>query len=207
MNIFEIIATVFGLWCVYLTVKQKILSWPIGIISTVAFGILFWQIKLYADMGEQVFYLVTGFCGWYLWKHGGEKKTELKVSLLKNYQRVLSILGIITASWLVGYLLKTYTDASLPYLDATTTVMSFAAQILLMKKKFENWILWIIIDVMALGIYAYKGVYLTTGLYALFLGLASAGCYSWWKTWVADKKICYEKSKKQPYFGEIRPAA
>jgi len=207
MNIFEIIGTIFGLLCVYLTVKQKVLSWPIGIISTVAFGILFWQIKLYADMGEQVFYLVTGFYGWYLWKHGGEKKTELKVSLLKNYQRILSVLGIITASWLVGYLLKNYTDASLPYLDATTTVMSFAAQILLMKKKFENWILWIIIDVMALGIYAYKGVYLTTGLYALFLGLASSGCYSWWKAWIADKKICYGKSEKRPCLGEIRPAA
>jgi len=183
MNIYEIIGVAFGLWSVYLTTKQKILSWPTGIISVVALGVMFWQIKLYADMGEQLFYIVTGFWGWYLWKYGGEKKTELKVKLLSNMKRIQAISFLIPSSLLMGFFLKNYTDASLPYLDSVTTVMSLLAQVLLMKKIFENWVLWIIVDVIGIGVYIYKDVYLTAGLYALYLCLAISGFIKWYRSW------------------------
>ncbi|MFA5358822.1 MAG: nicotinamide riboside transporter PnuC [Patescibacteria group bacterium] len=192
MSIFEIIGVIFGVWSVYLTVKQKVLSWPVGLVSVVALGIMFFQIKLYADAMEQIYYVITGFVGWYLWKYGGEKKSELKVSLLNNKQRVIGAGIVLALSAVLGYLLDTYTDASLPYLDSVTTVMSLCAQLLLTKKIFENWILWIIVDVMALGIYTYKGVYLTTGLYVIYLVLASGGFVQWYKSLVANKKYVKE---------------
>ena len=189
MSIYEIIGVIFGAWCVYLAAKEKILNWPIGIISVIALGVMFFQVKLYADMGEQVFYIVTGFYGWYLWKHGGDKKTELKVRVLNNTERLQSFLFLIFGSLLMGFSLKNFTDASIPYLDSFTTVMSLIAQVLLMAKIFENWVLWILVDVLAIGIYFYKGVYLTTGLYVIYLILASTGFYNWYKSWKKNPRI------------------
>ncbi|MFA6437235.1 MAG: nicotinamide riboside transporter PnuC [Candidatus Paceibacterota bacterium] len=189
MNIYEIVGVIFGAWCVYLAAKEKILNWPIGIISVIALGVMFFQIKLYADMGEQVFYIITGFYGWYLWKHGGEKKTELKVRVLNNTERLQAFLFLIFGSLLMGFSLKNFTDASIPYLDSFTTVMSLIAQIFLMTKVFENWVLWILVDVLAIGIYAYKGVYLTAGLYIIYLILASTGFYNWYKSWKKNPRI------------------
>lgn len=183
MSIYEIIGTVFGLLCVILTVRQSIWSWPTGIISVLAFMLLFFQIKLYADMGLQAFYIITGFYGWYLWLYGGKNQTKLQISTLSNRARILFFLVLIPTIYLMGYFLKTYTDASLPFWDSIASTLSIFAQILLMKKWLENWVLWVLVDILSIGIYFYKGVYLTAGLYVVFLFLAITGFVTWYKIW------------------------
>lgn len=202
MDFFEVIGVSFGLISVYLTVKQNIISWPAGIISVIAFAILFFKIKLYADMGLQIFYVITGFYGWYLWKYGGAGKTELKVRILDNTRRLKILLIFVPSVLVMSLYLKTYTDASLPIWDSLASTLSLFAQILLMKKILENWACWILVDIMSIAIYIYKGVYLTAGLYFVFLILASAGFIEWYRSY---KK--YENNKNGLDPREVRALA
>jgi nicotinamide mononucleotide transporter len=177
----ELTGVLFGLLSVYFSVKQNIWTWPTGIVSVSAFGILFFEIKLYADMCLQLFFLWSCMQGWYFWLHGGEHRTELKISLLTLKQRVLISLGVIACVLLIGYLFHTFTDAALPYLDSTASGMSVVAQLLMMRKKLEHWYLWIAVDVLSIGIYLYKEIPLTAGLYFVFLLLCIKGVMEWRK--------------------------
>ena len=181
MTPYEIVGVVFGLLSVWLTVRRSIWCWPTGIVSVAAFAILFFEIKLYADMLLQIFFLVTSIAGWYFWLHGGRDRTELPISTLSRTQIALLGVGLALCIYVVGYLFSTYTDAHIPFWDATASGMSVLAQILLMRKKLENWYLWISVDVLSIGIYTYKQVYLTAGLYVIFLVLATGGLIEWRK--------------------------
>jgi nicotinamide mononucleotide transporter len=185
MSGYEIVGVVFGLLSVWLTVKRSIWCWPTGIISVAVFALLFFEIKLYADMLLQVFFLVTSFIGWYFWVRGGLDNTALPISTLSIGQITLLVMGLAVSIFLVGYMFSTYTDAHIPFWDATASGMSVMAQILLMRKKLENWYLWIAVDVLSIGIYIYKEVYLTAGLYAglyiVFLVLATGSLIEWRK--------------------------
>ena len=181
MNIYEIVGAVTGLLCVLLIIYRNIWNWPIGIISVIAYAVLFFQIKLYADMSLQIFYVVTGFIGWWMWAYGGEKGTELKVRAMSWKARTCTVAAFIPCYWGIAWFLQHYTNASIPFWDSFASTLSVFAQILLMKKLFENWILWIAVDVLSIGIYIYKGVYLTVGLYSVFLVLAIMGFIAWKK--------------------------
>jgi nicotinamide mononucleotide transporter len=185
MSFLEIIGVAFGLLTVYFSVKQNIWTWPTGIISVSAFGFLFFDIKLYADMCLQIFFLWSCIQGWYFWLRGGENRTELEISILSNQQCVLIGCGVIGCVALLGFLFHTFTDAALPYVDSTASGMSVVAQLLMMRKKLEHWYLWIAVDVLSVGIYIYKDIYLTAGLYVVFLLLSIKGLLAW-RTEVAD---------------------
>jgi nicotinamide mononucleotide transporter len=177
----EIVGVVFGLLSVYLTVRQQIWCWPTGIVSVIAYALLFYDIKLYADMLLQMFFLITSFQGWYLWRYGGSNRSELPITRLSRSQMVMLGIGLVVCALAIGYVFDTYTDAHIPFWDAAASSMSVLAQILLMRKKLENWYLWIIVDVLSIGIYIYKEVYLTAGLYLVFLVLAIGGLLAWRK--------------------------
>lgn len=179
MSTYEIIGVVFGLLSVYLTVREHIWCWPTGIVSVIAYGLLFYEIKLYADMLLQIFFLVTSFQGWYLWLHGGKDRSELSITRLSRNQIIALGVGLVICAAAIGYMFDTYTDAHIPFWDAAASSMSVLAQILLMRKKFENWHLWIAVDLLSIGIYVYKEVYLTAGLYVVFLVLAIGGLLAW----------------------------
>ncbi len=179
MSLLELIGVLFGLLTVYFSVKQNILTWPTGIVSVSAFGILFFEIKLYADMCLQVFFLWSCIQGWYFWLHGGENRAALKISRLTQVQRGLIALGTLASVTSIGFLFQRFTDASLPYLDATASGMSVVAQLLMMRKKLEHWYLWIAVDVLSIGMYLYKDVFLTAGLYFIFLLLSMKGLMEW----------------------------
>jgi nicotinamide mononucleotide transporter len=183
MSPYELVGVVFGLISVYLTVRASIWCWPTGIISVAAFAVLFFDIKLYADMLLQIFFLITSIQGWYYWKVGGVSRTELPITLLSQRQRIAVGVGLVAAVALVGYAFDTYTDAHIPFWDAAASGASVVAQVLLMRKRLENWYLWIAVDVLSIGIYVYKEVYLTAGLYVVFLGLAIGGLLSWQRTY------------------------
>lgn len=179
MAIIEIVATITGLACVLLTIRQNIWCWPVGLVMVSLYIYIFYQARLYSDMGLQVIYVLLQTYGWYQWLHGGLNHGILHVRRLQLSHVIGWVVAGGIGTLMLGYVMATYTDASLPYCDATTTVLSLIAQYLMAKKLLESWLFWIIVDVLAVGIYATKSLYLTSGLYAVFLGLAVAGFFSW----------------------------
>ena len=180
----EIVAVAFGLLSVYLSTREIIWSWPTGIVNVLLFAVLFFETRLYADMGLQIVYFVLSVYGWYQWLHGGENRTELHVSRLKP-RLVLPLLAIGAAGSLgLGAILRSTTNASLPFLDAALAVFSLVAQWMMTRKILENWILWIILDVVYVYMFVFlKQLYPTAFQYAVFLGLATFGHFQWRASW------------------------
>ncbi|WPL18662.1 Nicotinamide riboside transporter PnuC [Thiorhodovibrio winogradskyi] len=182
MMAIEATAVVFGFLCVWLTIRQSIWCWPTGLVQVVLYLVIFHQVKLYSDMLLHGIYVLMQVYGWYWWLHGGRDRGALAVSRLEGRARLGWLLLVMVASLLWGYLMATHTDAALPYADAFTTVASLVAQWLLARKKLESWLLWIAVDLAAIGIYWHKALYLTAGLYAAFLVLAVFGLLAWYQS-------------------------
>lgn len=175
----EAIAVVVTLAAVYLTTRQVIWCWPLGMVSVTLYAVVFWQARLYADMGLQALYFGLAAYGWWSWRQGGEDRNELEVSLATNRQRLI-LLGLAAAGGAVlGQTLERFTDASLPFMDSLLTAFSIAAQWMQARKLLENWLVWLAVDVFYVGMFLYKGLYLTAGLYAVFLYLAWLGLVQW----------------------------
>lgn len=183
MGWIEAVAVVFGLACVWLTVRQNIWCWPTGLVQVALYIAIFYNAKLYSDMLLHGVYVVLQFYGWYYWLHGGKQKQARPVTMLPRLHRVLWPVVTIAATLAWGWLMATKTDASVPYGDAFTTAASLVAQWLMARKKWESWFFWIAVDVIAIGIYWYKDLYMTSGLYAVFLVLATVGLLAWRKSW------------------------
>lgn len=180
MQWIEAIATVFGVIAVWLVVRRNIWCWPAGLIQVTLYVWIFFEAKLYSDMILHVIYIFLQIYGWHHWLRGGKDRHELPVTTITApiWSWILLTAGG-TVAW--GYLMERYTDAAVPYADAFTTVASLAAQWLTARKKLESWIFWIVVDVVAVGVYWYKELYLTTGLYIVFLVLATMGYFEWRK--------------------------
>ena len=175
----EIFGFLAGAICVYLNTRQNVLGWFFGIINSILYVAVFWQAKLYADMGLQVYYFVTSIYGWWLWLYGGKSHDGVRVS--HTPAKLYLIFGLIfitvTLSW--GFLLGRFTDGSLTYVDSALTIASLIAQWMMARKYLENWIIWIVADTFYTGMYFYKDLHLTAILYAVFTGLAIMGYLQW----------------------------
>lgn len=175
----EIAGFVTGAACVYLVVRRNIWNFPIGIANNIVFWFLFVGAGLYADAGLQLVYLVLGALGWYWWLRGGADHTRLVVRRTPTWAWA-AIGGFVAAGTATIYaLLTSHTDSRVPLADALTTALSLGAQLMLNRKWIGNWVLWITVDVLYVGLYAYKGLYLTAILYAGFIVLASYGLSQW----------------------------
>lgn len=196
MSYLEFFGTIFTGWSVFLAAKNKILTWPVGLVGILLYGFLFYQIHLYSDLLEQAYYFVTTFCGWYLWlkpKRLTDTDTdnqELKVRTLNQnaylgYAFVILILTFLLGLFMsnIHLLLPVYfpVAASFAYLDSFTTILSFAATILLVQRKIENWHLWIVVDIIGIWLYYQKGVSFLSLLYLAFLINAFYGLGKWKK--------------------------
>lgn len=193
MSYIEFFGTIFNIWCVWLTAKGKISCWPIGIVGIFFYLFLFYQIQLYSDFVEQIYFLIMSFYGWWVWlkpkyKEDADKNKQLKVSysswLGKSIALSITFVGTVGLAYLMGHihlLLPKYfpLPASFPWLDAFTTVMSFMATVLMARKKIESWYLWILVDIIGVGLYFVKGVKFISLEYLLFLGLAINGLFTW----------------------------
>ena len=180
MSILEAIAAGLGVISVWFIVRRNVWAFPIGIVMVSLYILVFYRAKFYADMGLQVIYIGMQIQGWILWTRG-KKAIDQKIAI-RRLSRIqwLYTLGIILAGTaLIGYLLSIKTDAALPYIDALTTVISLTAQWWMNKKYLGNWVLWIVVDCIYLYQYSFKELYLTTGLYAVFLVLAILGYQEW----------------------------
>lgn len=178
-NRWEVLAVIFGIVSVYLSTREHIWSWPTALVNVALYFVVFLEAKLYADMGLQVVYFALSLYGWYEWLYGGENRTELHVSRTSRPLGVrLLVIGAVSAV-VLGTLLARFTDAALPYVDSATTSTSLVAQWMMTRKILENWAVWIAVDVVYVGMFIFKHLYLTAGLYAVFLVLAVMGFVQW----------------------------
>lgn len=187
MSALEIVAALFGAVAVYLAARENIWNWPIAIINVSLYTVVFFQARLYADMGLQVVYLLLSIYGWYNWLHGGVQRTELKVS--RASPRLLLILALLVAagSYALGATLASRTDAAIPYLDSALTIGSLAAQWLMTRKILENWLLWIALDIIYVPMFFTRGLPATALLYSVFLVLAFLGFISWRRSYLSTQ--------------------
>ncbi|NBD27839.1 nicotinamide riboside transporter PnuC [Paenibacillus glycinis] len=184
----EVAATTTGLLSVWLTARENIWAWPVGLVNVACFFYMFEDAKLYADMLLQVFFFVLSIYGWIAWLTGrGASKVRPTRSLSRRQALLLGAL-LVVATFLWGYALTSYTDASIPYADALIATLSIIAQYLLSSKVFENWLCWIAVDILSIGMYAYKELYSLAFLYAIFLAIAIAGHLSWKRELVRASK-------------------
>ncbi len=176
----EPLAVITGIAAVALTVQQRMINWPIGIVSTALFLVLFADAGLYADTALQLLYIGLGFYGWWDWLRGGPPGRELPVTSISRRDRTILAVGAVLATFAVGLVLDRATDSTLPYPDAATTVLSITAQLLLTRKKIESWPVWIFgVNIPYIAIYLIKGLAMTAALQLVFIALSIAGWAAW----------------------------
>ena len=180
MNLVEFIGFIFGVAGIWLTIKEHWSCFPVGLVNVVFSLVLFMEQKLYSDTVQQAVYIVLLSYGWYKWQNR-EFEIRPRIGFLNVRDKIMLLaIGLIVAASM-GLFFDYYTDAQVPYLDATATAMSFIAQYLIARKKMENWTIWMVVNCMYIGIYAYKELYLYTLLFSIYLGLAIHGYVTWKK--------------------------
>ena len=182
MSTIELIAVMLGVANILLVARRSIWNFPVALVMVTLYARIFWEAKLYSDAGLQGFFFAVNLYGWRSWRASKADAGEVVIERLTRTALIAWIAGSIIAMLGWGTVMARLTDASLPYADASVAMLSVAAQLLMTWRKIENWYWWIVVNIISVGLYAVKGLYLTTGLYALFLILALWGLISWRKS-------------------------
>lgn len=177
----ELISFVLSITTVVLNIRQNPWAWFFAIASSAMYGIVFFGSRLYGDMGLQVVFIIMAMWGWYLWLYGGDKHEALIVSRSSNIGWAWGIAGWIAGFAILALFLDHYTDSDVPNIDGFLTAGSLLGTLLLSRKKVENWIVWMVVDILYVGLYIHKGLHLTAVLYALFVVLAAIGLVTWYR--------------------------
>ncbi|MFK7949360.1 MAG: nicotinamide riboside transporter PnuC [Saprospiraceae bacterium] len=198
LSYIELIGTIFGLLAVYWASRENIWTWPASLINVAAFFILFYQINLYADMFLQVYFFIVSVYGWYNWlsfvpsSRWSNNRVEAQLPISRMTQREISIYAVLLVIGTIGigYMMSQIhlwfphafsEPAAFPYPDAFTTTASILAMILLSQKKIENWLLWIIVDIVAVYLYYLKDILFVSIEYVIFLIICIFGYINWRK--------------------------
>jgi nicotinamide mononucleotide transporter len=182
----ELISFILAAITVWLSIRQVHWTWLFTIVSSAMYGLVFFESRLYGDMALQWMFITVAAWGWYQWLHGGVAHRALQVSRLSAPARAWSVLAWVAAFAAISLFLDVFTDTDVPYMDGFLTAGSLVGQVLLSRKKLENWHVWIVVDLLYIGLYVYKGLALTAGLYALFVIMAVAGLRAWRKPLTPD---------------------
>jgi nicotinamide mononucleotide transporter len=187
----EALATLFGLINIWLIVRRSVWNYPFGLAMVAIYAWIFAQpnVRLYSDVGLQVFFFVVQLYGWWNWSKSEAESGEVQVLLLPAAHRIgwVGIIAVATLAW--GALMHRYTSASLPWWDAFIAMASVSAQLLMARRYLENWMLWIAVDAVAIGVYAAKGLMLTAILYTIFLIVSVIGLLNWRKAVPAQRTM------------------
>jgi nicotinamide mononucleotide transporter len=176
----EIIAFVLALAMVGCNIREIHWGWPLAAISSILYFALFWRSKLYGDAALQVFFALMALWGWFQWLRGRRGDgAALTVSRLTRGGLIATLAACALLWPSIGLFLKTFTDTDVPWWDAFPTATSVVGQVLLGRKFIENWAVWIVVNIVSVGLFAYKGLWLTALLYAVFIVLSVAG----WRAW------------------------
>ena len=175
----EITAALLGFINVVLIVRRSIWNYPFGIAMVILYAWIFFDYRLYAEAGLQVYFLIIQCFGRWWWLQGRGGDGLIIVTRAPAREATACAITAVAVAVALGWTLATYTDADLPYWDATVAALSVVAQFLLARRRLESWPVWITVDVLAIGIYLVKGLYPTAVLYIVFLGLATTGLIVW----------------------------
>ena len=177
----EVFGFLTGASCVALLVRQNIWNWPLGIANNLTFIVLFNRTGLYADVGLQVFYIAISVYGWWHWLHGGRDHGALTVSRVRPGTALLLAGTVACTTGLLTFILRRYTNSTVPVLDSLITSLSLVAQFMMTRKWVENWPVWILANCISVGLLIFKGLYVTSLLYVVYQGL----CLMGWREWRA----------------------
>ncbi len=194
MSYLEFFGTIAGAIAVFLSARANVWSWPLGIVNVVLFFFLFYQVQLYPDMFLQVFFFITNLLGWYRWLHPQkeefDKNKQLKVSRLSYRLWIIFTLVGFVGTVSFGFLAKNLNSmfpllfsqpSAFPYADSFVTIMSIVATYLMVQKKVECWLVWIVVDAVACGLYFSKGILFVGIEYVVFCFIAAFGFWYWLK--------------------------
>lgn len=184
-NYIEVIALIFSIVYIFLSINQRLSTWIFGFLCSLLYVVVFFQTRFYAGMGLQVYYAVISIYGWFSWKHG-KSVSDAGLEVTRTTGKMLRVIFAVSfALFLVIYiLLKKHTDSPIPLPDAFTTSFSLAATWMLARKKLEHWIFWIFIDVASVAMFLYREMYPTVILFVIYTIMAVAGYYRWKKSMI-----------------------
>jgi nicotinamide mononucleotide transporter len=195
MSGWEAIAVLFGLLSVWYSKKNHILVFPTGMISTLIYVWLCFPVKLYADMGINAYYFIMSIYGWYMWSRSGDQAEVLPITTNTKKEHWMSFYLGAGSFVVLAFVLKYFTDSDVPLWDATTTSLAFVGMWLMARRKLENWVAWIITDIISVPLYFYKGMPLTSFQFLVFTILAIWGYISW-------KKIIKQREQQVHAYAE-----
>lgn len=175
----ELFSFTLAVITVWLNIRQVHWAWLFSIASSALYGLVFFRSRLYGDMALQCVFVAVSAWGWHQWLHGGAAHRALAISRLSTQARAWSAIGWIAGFGAISLFLAAYTDTDVPYIDGFLTAGSLIGQLLLSRKKIENWHVWIAVDALYIGLYVYKNLMLTAVLYGLFVIMAVAGLRAW----------------------------
>jgi nicotinamide mononucleotide transporter len=175
----EFLGTTFALTGVYLTAKENVWCWLFGVAGIIIYIYIFFESKLYGDAALQGVYFFLSIYGWYQWEYGDSKYEGLAITSNTFQQIFYYIFTGFLIGIFFGWLLNNYTDTDIPYWDGFTTSYSLIATYMMARKYIYHWFFWIIIDLVYLGIYYYKNLYITIFQYSVFCILAMFGYFHW----------------------------
>jgi nicotinamide mononucleotide transporter len=199
MSWIEVVVTIAGLLAVWLSAKEKIINWPIGLVNVTLSFFVFYQFNLYSDMLLQIYFFATGVLGWWQWtrRDSISQNNIVKISYLTRPQQMAMVVSIIIGMIVVGNMVSKFhiwmpnlfkEAASYPYADSLIMVMSIFGNFFLAIKKIEAWILWVLVDIVAPIIYFQKEMYLFTLMYIIFLAIAIFALLNWLKLYKNQAK-------------------
>ncbi len=176
----ECVAFVLALAMVLLNIRVDARAWPLAIASSLLYCALFWNSRLYGEAGLQIFFAVVAGWGWWQWLRGTTADgAALRVGWLGARGR-WTLVAVLALAWpATGAFLRRYTDTDVPWWDAFPTAASVIGQWLLGRKHVENWIVWLVVNVVSVLLFAYKGLWLTVLLYSVFVALSVQGLVAW----------------------------
>ena len=175
--IIEVLAVIFTLLSVYLTVKGNILCWPMSLIGVTFYSIIFYQYNLFGELFLQFVFFIQSIFGWISWK---KPKEELSISWIKR-ENIGYLINAMLLLYTITYVISSNINGHMPFLDSTVTTLSITATFLLIKKKIESWILWIINDILLIILFSMNGLNISSYIYFIFLILAITGLIRWIK--------------------------
>ena len=176
----EIVAFVLAIAMVVCNMRVNPLGWPLAIVSSILYFALFWNSRLYGEAGLQILFVVVAGWGWWQWVRGTTADGgALRVRSLSAQGRLVAMAAVAVGWPAIGWFLHRTTDTDVPWWDAFPTAASIVGQWLLGRKYVENWPTWVIVNVVSVALFTYKGLWLTVGLYAVFVAMSFAG----WRAW------------------------
>jgi nicotinamide mononucleotide transporter len=178
----ELTAVALALAMVFCNIREIHWAWPLAIASSLLYFALFWRSKLYGDAGLQIFFAVIALWGWFQWLRGRRDDGSALRPVRLQARGLAATIVTCALLWpLTGWFLATYTDTDVPWWDGFPTAVSVVGQFLLGRKYIENWAVWIVVNVVSVGLFAYKGLWPTAALYLVFIALSVVG----WRAWRA----------------------